>query len=134
MYNQYILFVLILIFFNVCNLKNEEDKTKEAFLQQWILNSFQANCKEYNLSIQPTFLELQQNNVWENCLRCHNNTHAEGNFQIDNYGSVYARVVPYEPEQSLLYIKITTGSMKDYSNFCLNNAVRKWIEAGASYN
>ncbi len=127
--NLYIIFLSIFIF-SYCNLKNEENKEKELLLQQ-LLNT--NNCNTYNLSSMPTFTELQNQGVFNSCIQCHNALRLDGNLNLQDYEQTRSRVVPYNPQNSLLYQKITTGTMKSYSNDCINEAIRKWIEAGAEY-
>jgi hypothetical protein len=125
---------ILLIFLYIiigCNLKNEEDKKKEQFIQNILLNQIQSECKPYYLSEETTFRELHQKNVFESCLRCHNSNNRSGNLDLKDYSQTRALVVPYNPEESLLYQKVTIGSMKDYSNSCINLAIKKWIEVGA---
>ncbi|MCX7810406.1 MAG: hypothetical protein N2247_05790 [Leptospiraceae bacterium] len=126
-----LIFIIVIFIFLFCKLQNEEDKKKNELIQTLLLNSINSNCKVYSLSEEPTFTELHQKNVFENCLKCHNYTMHEGNLNLNDYNQTKIRVVPYAPQESLLYQTITIGSMKDYSNSCTNDAVRKWIQYGA---
>lgn len=129
----FIFLVFLLIILNECKLKNEEDKEKELLVQQLLNNnSNNTNCVNYNLSLKPTFTELQEKGVFNNCIQCHNALKFDGNLNLLDYNQTVSRIEPNDPQNSLLYIKVTTGTMKNYSNNCINDAIKKWIEAGAT--
>ena len=62
---------------------------------------------------------------------CHNSTDLAGGMNIADYASVKSKVVVNKPEESLLYQKITTGSMQGNSNPTINSAIYCWISKGA---
>ncbi len=144
----FILLIFSLLLINQCKLKDEEDKEKETLIQQLLNdnigdnnntnnsnnnddnNNNSYNCIQYNLSIRPTFTELQEKGVFNNCIQCHNVLKSDGNLNLLEYNQTISRVEPGDPQNSLLYQKVTTGTMKNYSNSCINDAIRKWIEAG----
>ncbi|MCX7998522.1 MAG: hypothetical protein N3A69_06145, partial [Leptospiraceae bacterium] len=63
---------------------------------------------------------------------CHSGSNPQANFDITSYNSVLSRVQVGNPEASLLYQKITTGSMKANSTQNINQAVYCWIKGGAN--
>ena len=66
------------------------------------------------------------------CTGCHSGGGPSGGFDITNYTAAKSRIIPGDPANSLLYTKITTGSMKGYSTTTINNAALNWICGGGN--
>ena len=66
------------------------------------------------------------------CMSCHNRKTPLGNFYITNYDDVYTQIRPGDPVFSPLYIEVTTGSMKEYSNQEINQTLFCWIYSGGA--
>lgn len=85
-----------------------------------------------NLSDQPTFRELQQKKVFDNCISCHSATNSSGNLNLENYEQTKSFTVPFKPEESKLFLVILSGgSMEKYSNPCIHYAIYQWIKQGS---
>lgn len=116
---NFLIFLLIFNFLWFCS------KTKSSTTTS---NSSQT----FNCSVQiPSFSSLAQAGTTNNCSSCHSGSSAQANFDVTSYSSVIARVQVGNPEGSLLYQKITTGSMKGNSTPSINQAVYCWIKGGA---
>lgn len=126
-------FFVTLFFLLFCNLKTEEEKKKEELIINYLFqqNILTTQCS-FSISEQPTFLELNQKNVFSNCIQCHSGVEPKANFNIENYDQTKSRTVPYHPEESILYLVLVNGGiMEQYSNYCINNAIYQWIKNGS---
>ncbi|HNO25946.1 MAG TPA: hypothetical protein PKK94_23390, partial [Leptospiraceae bacterium] len=61
---------------------------------------------------------------------CHSGGSPSGGYDLSTYSGMKTRVSSV-PETSLLYQKITTGSMAVNSNTSFNQLVYCWIKGGA---
>jgi len=65
------------------------------------------------------------------CGSCHSGGNLSGGLDVTSYNSTVARVSSGSPGGSTLYNKINGGSMSQYSDTTMNNAVYCWITSGA---
>ncbi|TGK29027.1 hypothetical protein EHQ12_00945 [Leptospira gomenensis] len=80
----------------------------------------------------PTFATLGASGISGTCSNCHNPGNANAGFDVTSYTAVLNRVVAGNPQSSLLFQKINTGSMRVFNNNDINKAVFCWIQKGAN--
>lgn len=80
----------------------------------------------------PAFSTLGAAGTSASCAKsgCHNTATAQNGLDMSNYSSVKQRTTTGNPAGSLLYTKITSGSMAGYTNGTINAAVYCWIKGG----
>ncbi len=74
---------------------------------------------------------MLESGVGVTCTKCHNEELRVNQFVITDYNMVRDRVKPRNPEDSLLYLKITEGTMRFYANEEIRRGVYCWIRQGA---
>ncbi|XDD51222.1 c-type cytochrome domain-containing protein [Leptospira sp. WS92.C1] len=121
------------LFFVACQDKKSSDQEDDLKTLAFLLNS---NTPLDPLSAAdctvpaPTFLSLNQ--ATTTCASCHNPGNANAGFDITSYASVLNRVVVNQPNSSLIFQKINSGSMRGFNNNSINKAVFCWIQNGAN--
>lgn len=120
-----------------CTNKKSSDKEKQIALIGFLASSsstfFQSQSQSFTCNTpNPSFSSLAQAGTTNNCANCHGGSNPQANFDVTSYSSVLSRVQSGNPEGSLLYQKITTGSMKQNSTQQINQAVYCWIKGGAN--
>lgn len=120
-----------------CSNKKSSDEEKKIALIGFLLSS--GSLPFSNASINytcnttsPSFSSLAQAGTSTNCVNCHSGSSPQANFDITSYNSVLSRVQVGNPEGSLLFQKITAGSMRANSTQSINQAVYCWIKGGAN--
>jgi hypothetical protein len=121
------IFLFVLLAF--CQ-KESSNSNKEAILLLALRSNSSTSCTPTSSS--PGFSTLAAAGTTNNCLNgCHDQTNKTGNMVINDYNSVIQYVVKGSPEQSILYGKISSGSMRVNSNATINTAVYNWIKGCA---
>lgn len=88
-----------------------------------------GDSTSYSLKIQPFFNQQ--------CAGCHNGSVAPDLREGKSYQSLLDNqmVVPFQPDQSIIYTCLLTGkSMAPYGNPVDNANIKYWIEEGAKNN
>lgn len=80
----------------------------------------------------PAFSTLASAGTTSNCSKsgCHNTASSQQGLDITSYTSVKAKAVSGDPAGSLIYQKITSGTMAVNSNSTIAQAVYCWIKGG----
>ncbi|MCB1179147.1 MAG: hypothetical protein KDK36_16295 [Leptospiraceae bacterium] len=131
-----ILFLLILFFINCSNGKSSE-KEYNIFLMGKILSELgitgtSSSTTNFNCTnSSPSFSTLASAGATNNCSSCHSGSTLNAGLDITTRSSVLSRITTGSPENSLLYIKITSGSMKVHTTNSITEAVYCWIKGGA---
>lgn len=88
-----------------------------------------GDSTSFSLEIQPIFNQ--------SCAGCHNGSVAPDLREGKSWQSLMDNnmVVPFQPNQSILYTCLLTGgSMASYGNTTRNTTIKYWIEEGAKNN
>jgi len=80
----------------------------------------------------PSFSTLALAGTTTSCTTCHSGANLNAGLDITSYSSVLARVRAGDASCSLLYQKITGGSMAGNSTPAINSAVLNWIQGCAA--
>ena len=80
----------------------------------------------------PAFSTLSAAGVGANCDSCHGGSAPKAGLVTSDYNSMTARVVKGDAANSVLYQKVTTGSMKTNSDAVINQAIFDWIQGCAA--
>lgn len=132
--------ILLLAFWN-CDYKSSDDEERNRILAGVLLSRVSGGSTSSTTSSSitcssssPSFSTLASAGVNTNCARsgCHDGTTQQSGFNATSYSSSLARVVVRNPNSSLLYTKVSTGSMAQYSNSTINTAIFCWIQGGAN--
>ncbi len=126
---------LLLFLATACSYRNpeqlEKDKNEEAVIAFLLTgSSFTATCPTNPTTV--TFSQLGAAGVTANCAQHHSGVSPTAGFDITNYTQTLSRVVANNPSQSSLYQKVVTGTMAQYSNTAINEAILNWICSGAT--
>ncbi len=80
----------------------------------------------------PAFSTLASAGTTSNCAKsgCHNTASSQSGLDMTSYNSVKAKAVSGDPANSLIYQKITSGTMSVNSNSTIAQAVYCWIKGG----
>lgn len=80
----------------------------------------------------PAFSTLASAGTTSNCAKsgCHNSATSQQGLDITSYTSVKAKAVSGDPANSLIYQKITAGTMSVNSNSTIAQAMYCWIKGG----
>lgn len=77
------------------------------------------------------FTRMLESGVGTVCTQCHNEELRVNQFVVTDYNMVRERVVPRRPEESLVYQKVTEGTMRFYANDEIRRGIYCWIRQGA---
>ena len=135
---QKLLLTICITFLAFCQ-KGNYDKTERdyiltsLFLQTAQTTSTGSTTTSSSCTTTVSFANLQASSFNSNCARCHASGQAQGSLMDANdYSSVVSKVTPGNSSNSLLYTKITTGSMTQYANDEIRTLVQCWIDTGAN--
>ncbi|TGL93499.1 hypothetical protein EHQ76_17645 [Leptospira barantonii] len=129
--------ILVLCVFSfVVDCQNEKSSDKEDSLKNLAFLTGSATPLKEVTSADctdpaPAFATLNQSGTGT-CTTCHNPSNANAGFDITSYAAVRNRIVVNDPKNSLLFIKINSGTMRIYNNDSINKAVFCWIQKGAN--
>lgn len=129
--------ILILFVFSfLLDCQNEKSSNKEDSLKNLaLLTGSSTPLKEVTnadcTDPTPAFATLNQSGTGT-CTTCHNPSNSNAGFDITSYAAVRNRIIVGDPKNSLLFIKINSGSMRIYNNNSINKAVFCWILKGAN--
>ncbi|MEM7183218.1 MAG: hypothetical protein AAF518_20065 [Spirochaetota bacterium] len=124
--------ILLLAF---CQKGNYDQTERDYVLSSLVLQTATSSTSTTSSSCSTTvsFATLQASSFNSNCARCHASGQAQGSLMDANdYSSVVSKVTPGNSNDSLLYTKITTGSMTQYANDEIRTLVQCWIDTGAN--
>ena len=123
----HMIFLVSFIVNSGCTYKSADDKQIKNDLIAYILIPPSAGIK---CESSPPFSSLATSGTTNNCSGCHPSGLSA--FDILDYPAVSAKVTANNPEGSILYQKVSTGSMKGYSTSAIGQAIYCWIAGGAN--
>jgi len=128
-----ILSVITFIGFN-CADNKYSDIEKEKILQGLVVQNLTgaSGSGAITCGSSATFSSLASAGMTSRCASCHGSASPKGGVDVTSFSSVSAKVTAGNPEGSIFYTAIKTGSMASYSDTTLNNAVYCWIKGGAT--
>lgn len=137
---NYILFPLsVFLIFANCSEK-KDDSSKLAAIAVLASRSVSGSTvsgltqsSTFSCSVSnPAFSTLASAGTTSNCAKsgCHNTASSQQGLDITSYTSVKAKAVSGDPAGSLIYQKITSGTMAVNSNSTIAQAVYCWIKGG----
>ncbi|MCB1179260.1 MAG: hypothetical protein KDK36_16890 [Leptospiraceae bacterium] len=128
------LFFIFLVF--SCKEEKEDNTALLALvvLSRSTTSTYTANTTFTCSTSNPAFSTLADAGTTNNCAKsgCHNSTSKQQGLDITSYSSVLAKVNSGDPPNSLLYQKITSGSMSSNSTEAITKAFYCWIKGGAN--
>ena len=119
--------IFIILFFTINCQYNSSDKQSSEKQMMGLLLAGAASAGQCNKN--APFAILATAGTTDKCSGCHPGA---GGFDISDYNQVKSRVTAGDPDNSLLYRKITTGSMKANATDAIRAAVKCWITEGAN--
>ncbi|MCC5814156.1 MAG: hypothetical protein JJT78_05315 [Leptospira sp.] len=131
---RYIFLILVMVFIHCSPSKSsspdDEGIIVLAWLQQQSITSRENSIYDCSDS-DGRFQTMLDSGPREVCTQCHNEELRVNDFVITNYRMVQSRTIPGYPSQSLIYLKITEGSMRNYANSSIQKGIYCWIWNGS---
>lgn len=134
-------FLIIFIFFIISCGKTprEQGKANDLFakLSLGYADQFRKSATTLvsptpGLNCRSGYIKLMDSSSISSCNGCHSASSKSGGVQLTNdntgYTSALTKVYAGDSTKSALYISITTGTMKQYSNSSFNDLVKTWID------
>lgn len=122
---------LILFLFH-CTTKSSDEEERSNAILGLLLNSSSTSVSSATTCSDPapSFSTLASSGVTTSCAKsgCHVSGGQSPN--VSDFTSVKNQAISGNPTQSNIYIKITSGTMAQYSNSTINRAVYCWIKGG----
>ncbi|HMV79834.1 MAG TPA: lipoprotein [Leptospiraceae bacterium] len=125
-----ILLIISALFLSGCSSESADGIKKRYWTLVLLLNPKSVSSTPISCTGTVTYSSLSSNSVFFNCRSCHSGGAPSGGYDISTLTGMKTRVSS-TPETSLLYQKITTGSMAVNSNTSFNQLVYCWIKGGA---
>ncbi|MDX1957597.1 MAG: c-type cytochrome domain-containing protein [Leptospiraceae bacterium] len=131
------IFLVLIILFTSFACEKKKDDTKEKIILGAIVYRLTSgvvsgayDCLDVEASRSfsgfVTAIEAAPNP----CTNCHNSDTRTSGLDLTNHSQASSKVNFRNPENSLLFLKVTTGTMKFYSNEKTNQAIYCWILNG----
>ncbi len=86
--------------------------------------------------LEPTYQSIQANILGPKCYQCHAERFEPQAEPLNNFDLLSAKVSPYFPEDSPLFLHVATGSMPPEQPLTARerDAIYNWIRSGALNN
>lgn len=124
-----ILIIITALLFSGCSSESADDSKKRYWTLVLLMNAKTASAAPVSCSTGVTYSSLSSNSVFFNCRSCHSGGAPSGGYDLSTYSGMKTRVSS-APETSLLYQKISAGTMSVNSNSSFNQLVYCWIKNG----
>ncbi len=125
-----LLIMISALFLTGCSSESTDDVRKRYWTLVFLLNQKTASSAPVSCSGNVTYSTISSNSVFFNCRSCHSGGAPSGGYDISTYSGMKTRVSS-SPETSLLYQKISAGTMAVNSSSAFNQLVYCWIKNGA---
>ncbi|MCE9501648.1 MAG: hypothetical protein K8R21_14280 [Leptospira sp.] len=124
-----------------CESKTEDESMKQYIALYTILNSSRSGSNASGTTTNitcnvaaPAFSSLAQAGTTTSCAKsgCHDTGTKQSGLDMSDRTTVVTRVISGNPDSSLLFQKVTTGTMAVNTTTNITNAIYCWIKGGAN--